>query len=120
MCERVSESLPRSINWRTAVYTQTIRNALARESLKKTKHEIAAFSNTSPRFAFHIILHHPFFFWRAEAKKRQEWMSLVLPTSLSSGHVEGDNLAVSGQWQFGGEDLASHSHWATSDLEGLL
>lgn len=47
-------------------------------------------------------------------------MILVLPTSLSSGHVERDNLAVSGQWEFGGEDLASHSHWAASDLESLL
>lgn len=47
-------------------------------------------------------------------------MTLMLPTSLSGGHVERDNLAVSGQREFGGEDLASHSHWAASDPEGLL
>lgn len=44
----------------------------------------------------------------------------MLPTSLRGGHVERDNLAVCGQREFGGEDLASHSHWAASDLEGLL
>lgn len=41
-------------------------------------------------------------------------------TSLHGWHVERDNLAVRGERQFGGEDLAGHSHWAASDLEGLL
>ena len=50
---------------------------------------------------------------------QRKWMRRVLPTSLSSGHVERDNLAVSGQREFGSEDLTSHSHWAASDLEGL-
>lgn len=47
-------------------------------------------------------------------------MALMLPTSLSRRHIESDNLAVSGQRQFGGEDVTGHSHWAASDLEGLL
>lgn len=47
-------------------------------------------------------------------------MTLVLHTSLRGGHVERDNLAVCGQREFGSEDLAGHSHWAASDLEGLL
>lgn len=53
-------------------------------------------------------------------QNQRKWIALVLPTSLRGGHVERDNLAVCGQREFGGEDLASHSHWAASDLEGLL
>lgn len=41
-------------------------------------------------------------------------------TSLHGRHVERHNLAVCGERQFGGEDLAGHSHWAASDLEGLV
>lgn len=44
----------------------------------------------------------------------------MLHTSLRGGHVERDNLAFCGEREFGGEDLAGHSHWAASDLEGLV
>lgn len=51
---------------------------------------------------------------------QQKWMTHMLHTSLRGGHVERDNLAVCGEREFGGEDLAGHSHWAASDLEGLV
>lgn len=50
----------------------------------------------------------------------QQWMTHMRRTSLHGRHVERDNLAVCGERQFGGEDLAGHSHWAASDLEGLV
>lgn len=57
---------------------------------------------------------------RCKNKDQQKWMTHMLHTSLCGGHVERDNLAVCGEREFGGEDLAGHSHWAASDLEGLL
>lgn len=47
---------------------------------------------------------------RVRTNQRQWMMTPVLPTSFCGGHVERDNLAVSGEREFGGEDLTSHRH----------
>lgn len=120
VCRKTTAVCSRSNTTQNWFKTKQLIESPPFKNNKKQKDTLAASIlsvNPSSQGRLFPLIRHFFIHFGTNQRK---WMTLVLPTSLSSGHVERDNLAVSGERQLGSEDLASDSNWAASNLEGLL